>query len=113
MDSLDELRVSILVAPLVAADIPVGRAMSIPEVLEDKHLWEREVMMEAELEDPDGNANGRKILVPGPSIIKFSKTPTTAGPIPKYGEHNRDIFGGLLGLDEDDLNGLLEEGVIT
>ena len=98
---------------LVTADIPVGRAMSIPEVLADKHIWEREVMMEAELEDTDGNANGHKILVPGPSIIKFSKTPTTAGPIPKYGEHNREIFGSLLGLDEDDLDGLLEEGVIT
>ena len=98
---------------LVTADIPVGRAMSIPEVLEDKHLWEREVMMEAELEDPDGHANGKKILVPGPSIIKFSKTPTTAGPIPKYGEHNREIFGSLLGLDEDELDGLLTEGVIT
>ena len=100
-------------AALVAADIPVGRAMSIPDVLEDKHLWEREVMMEAELDDSDGNATGKKILVPGPSIIKFSKTPTTAGPIPRYGEHNHEIFGGLLGLDADELEGLVAEGVIT
>lgn len=73
---------------MVAADIPVGRSMSIPEVLNDRHIWEREVMIEEEL---DGH-NGKKILIPGPSIIKFSKTPTTAGPIPKYGEHNQEIY---------------------
>ena len=92
---------------LVGADIPVGRAMSIPEVLADKHLWEREVMMEEEL------PGGKKILVPGPTIIKFSKTPTTAGPIPGYGEHNREIYAGVLGLDDREMARLVEEGVIT
>ena len=94
---------------LVEADIPVGRAMSIPEVLEDRQIWEREVMMETEV---DGYP-GKKMLVPGPSIIKFSKTPTTAGPIPKYGEHNQEIYGDLLGLDEGQLANLVEEGVIA
>ena len=92
---------------LVAADIPVGRAMSIPEVLADKHLWEREVMMEEEL------PGGKKILVPGPTIIKFSKTPTTAGPIPGYGEHNEEIYGGILGMDDREMSRLVAEGVIT
>ena len=94
---------------LVAADIPVGRAMSIPEVLSDQHLWEREVMIEAELDAP----KGKKMLVPGPSIIKFSKTPTTAGPIPKYGEHNQEIYGDLLGVDDNRLAKLVDEGVIS
>ena len=94
---------------LVAADIPVGRAMTIPEVLDDRHIWEREVMMETELDDEPG----KKMLVPGPTIIKFSKTPTTAGPIPKYGEHNQEIYGGLLGRDDAELGRLLEEGVIA
>lgn len=94
---------------LVAADIPVGRALSIPQVLEDKHIWEREVMIEAELDEPAG----KKMLVPGPSIIKFSKTPTTAGPIPKYGEHNQEVYGHLLGLDESQLASLVMEGVIA
>jgi crotonobetainyl-CoA:carnitine CoA-transferase CaiB-like acyl-CoA transferase len=91
---------------LVAADIPVGRAMSIPEVLADRQMWEREVMMEI-----DG-PGGKKVLVPGPTIIKFSKTPTTAGPIPRYGEHNQEIYGGLLGLEREELAALREEGVI-
>ena len=94
---------------LVAADIPVGRAMTIPEVLDDQHIWEREVMMETELDDPPG----KKMLVPGPTIIKFSKTPTTAGPIPKYGEHNQEIYGRLLGMDNAELDRLEEEGIIA
>jgi len=94
---------------LVEADIPVGRVMSIPEVLADDHIWEREVMMEVELDEPAG----KKMLVPGPSIIKFSKTPTTAGPIPKYGEHNQEIYGDLLGIDQSQLDLLIEEEVIA
>ena len=93
---------------LVAADIPVGRANSIPDVLADRQIWERDVMMEMEIAEP----GGKKMLVPGPTIIKFSKTPTTAGPIPKYGEHNQDIFGGLLKLDDDAMAMLREEEVI-
>jgi formyl-CoA transferase len=92
---------------LVEADIPVGPAMSIPEVLADRHLWEREVMMEEQLPE------GKKILVPGPTIIKYSKTPTTAGPIPKYGEHNAEIYGCVLGLEDTEMARLVSEGVIT
>ena len=94
---------------LVGADIPFGAVKSIPEVLADRHMWEREVMVEAEIPDPPG----KTMLVPGPTIIKFSKTPTTAGPIPSYGEHNQHIYGDLLGLTEPELAGLVDLGVIT
>ena len=93
---------------LVEADIPVGRAMSIPEVLDDRQLWDREVMMEMDIDEP----GGIQMLVPGPTIIKFSKTPTTAGPIPKYGEHNNEMYRDLLGLDEPTLSQLRSEEVI-
>ena len=93
---------------LVAADIPIGRAMSIPEVLSDRQIWEREVMMKADVDEP----GGKQMLVPGPTIIKFAKTPTTAGPIPKYGEHNREIYSGLLGMNEQRMASLREAGVI-
>ena len=93
---------------LVEADIPVGRAMSIPEVLDDRQLWDREVIMELDIDEP----GGKHMLVPGPTIIKFSKTPTTAGPIPKYGEHNNEMYRDLLGLDEPTLSQLRSEEVI-
>ena len=56
---------------------------------------------------------GKKILVPGPTIIKFSKTPTTAGPTPQCGEHNQEIYGGVLGMDQEEMSRLVAEGVIT
>jgi crotonobetainyl-CoA:carnitine CoA-transferase CaiB-like acyl-CoA transferase len=93
---------------LVAADIPIGRAMTIPEVLKDRQIWEREVMIKADVDEP----GGKQMLVPGPTIIKFDKTPTTAGPIPKYGEHNQEIYSGLLGMDDQRMSSLREEGVI-
>ena len=104
----EERTVAEVEAALVEADIPIGRAMSIPEVLEDKQIWEREVMMKADVDEP----GGKQMLVPGPTIIKFSKTPTTSGPIPKYGEHNGEIFGGVLGMDEGEMARLREDGVI-
>ncbi len=105
----EERTVKEVEAAMIAADIPVGPVKSIPEVLEDSHMWEREVMVEAEIHEPPG----KKMLVPGPSIIKFSKTPTTAGPIPRYGEHNQEIYAGLLGLTEPELTTLVEQGIIT
>ena len=65
-------------------------------------------MIEMEIDEP----GGKTMLVPGPTIIKFSKTPTTAGPIPKFGEHNAEIFGGLLNLDDDAMAKLREDEVI-
>ena len=56
---------------------------------------------------------GKKILVPGPTIIKFSKTPTTSGPIPGYGEHNEEVYGCILGMDSQEMARLSEQGVIT
>ena len=44
--------------------------------------------------------------------MKFSKTPTTAGPIPKFGEPNQEISGGLLKLDDEALTTLREDEVI-
>jgi crotonobetainyl-CoA:carnitine CoA-transferase CaiB-like acyl-CoA transferase len=93
---------------LVSADVPCGPVLSIPQVLKDRQIWEREVMMETELDEPAG----KKMLVPGPTIIKFSKTPTTAGKIPGLGEHNEEIYRGILGFDDDELSQLKAEKVI-
>ncbi len=93
---------------LVAADVPCGPVLSIPQVLKDRQIWEREVMMETELDEPAG----KKMLVPGPTIIKFSKTPTTAGKIPGLGEHNEEIYRGILGLGDEELAQLKAEKVI-
>jgi hypothetical protein len=46
------------------------------------------------------------MLVPGSSIFKSSKAPTTLGKIPKLGEHNQEIYGKLLGYDDEKLTHL-------
>jgi formyl-CoA transferase len=49
--------------------------------------------------------------VPG-SPIRLADSPTTITRSPLLGEHNRDVYGELLGLDEADLAGLSRDGVI-
>jgi crotonobetainyl-CoA:carnitine CoA-transferase CaiB-like acyl-CoA transferase len=49
--------------------------------------------------------------------IKMSETPPHCGgwrdrAAPVYGEHNRDILTGLLGLSESDIDSLAEKGII-
>jgi crotonobetainyl-CoA:carnitine CoA-transferase CaiB-like acyl-CoA transferase len=44
--------------------------------------------------------------------VKFSETPGAVGPIPKAGEHNEDIYCGLLGHSAADIKTWREEGVV-
>jgi benzylsuccinate CoA-transferase BbsF subunit len=47
------------------------------------------------------------------SPIKLSSTPGKIGrPAPRLGEHNRQVFTGLLGLSDEEVRGLQAEGVI-
>jgi crotonobetainyl-CoA:carnitine CoA-transferase CaiB-like acyl-CoA transferase len=57
-----------IVTALVAADIPVAPVKTIPQVAEDPHLWEREMLVK--MEDPVAG----EMYLPG-ATIKMSKTP--------------------------------------
>ncbi len=47
------------------------------------------------------------------ATIRLSETPSrTVGPCPELGQHNRDVFGGLLGLSDDELKRLVEEKIL-
>ena len=48
------------------------------------------------------------------SCPKFSETPGEVrwSATWEEGSHNKDVYGGLLGLSDDDLTGLKEEGVL-
>ncbi|MBI2907080.1 MAG: CoA transferase [Chloroflexi bacterium] len=89
------------------ADVPCGPAYSIEQVVKDKHLWERKMMVPVEA------APGikKKMLVPG-ETIKMSKVPWKEGRAPTPGEHNEEILGGLLGMSADELAKLKQDGVI-
>jgi formyl-CoA transferase len=91
---------------LAAAGIPVGPVRSIPEVTNDAHTWEREMLMKL----PDALAG--EIHVPG-LAVKMSATPGRIGPVPSPGQHTDEILAALLDYDAALLESLRAAKVIA
>ncbi|RTG98551.1 formyl-CoA transferase [Thermus scotoductus] len=95
-----------LLETLHEAGVPAGKIYTARDMLEDPHFLARQAIV--------------KVNVPGigemPMQNVFPKLSLTPGevrwPGPELGEHNREIFCGLLGLTEDELAELKEKGVI-
>jgi len=85
--------------------ITVGPVNSASDVLDDAHLhatggW-------SEYESPDVAT----LRVPTPPLHLDGRT-ASVGNVPHLGEHNHEVFVGLLGLTDDDLLALRAAGVI-
>ena len=88
------------------ANVPCAPVMNIDQLLEDPQLRAREMIVE--LPHP---TLGR-VPVPGVSL-KLSASPGAVDRLgPELGEHNREIFAGLLGVSDAELADLQAEGVI-
>jgi formyl-CoA transferase len=87
------------------AGVPVCPICSIADIFEDPQYQARGDIITAE--DPVVGA------VPMPAILpRFSRTPGVVRfPGPGLGEHNAEIFGGLLGLSEAEQQALRDQGV--
>ncbi len=86
--------------------VPAGPIYSVADIAKDKHYYHREMILEAE--DP---VVGR-IKMPG-IVPKLSETPgAVEWTGPRLGEHNQEIYGDLLGLNERKIDDLRKEGVI-
>ncbi|HEV8439689.1 MAG TPA: CoA transferase [Methylomirabilota bacterium] len=92
-------------AALGEAGIPVAPVQTIPEVAQDPHLWEREMLVK--MDDPVAG----EMYLPG-ATIKLSKTPGRPGPVPTPGQHTDEILGRLLGYDGATIDALRRDGVI-
>ena len=79
-------------ARLEELGVPVAPVRSIPQVVRDPHLWEREMLVKM----PDALAG--EMHVPG-LTIKFSRTPGKLGPVPMPGQHTDEVLCGLPGYD--------------
>jgi crotonobetainyl-CoA:carnitine CoA-transferase CaiB-like acyl-CoA transferase len=90
---------------LVAIGIPVAPVLTIPQVVKDPHLWEREMLVK--VKDPLAG----EMHVPGLSI-KLSKTPGRLGPVPVAGEHTEALLSALPGYDQGKLAQLRTAKVI-
>ncbi len=84
--------------------IPAAPVLNLGEVLSHPHLGERGFWQEVE-----HGALGR-LRLPGPPVRLGERA--TLGPAPAVGEHNRQVYGGWLALDEAQLERLRGAGVI-
>jgi crotonobetainyl-CoA:carnitine CoA-transferase CaiB-like acyl-CoA transferase len=95
-----------IVNTLLDAGIPVAPVKTIPQVAEDPHLWEREMLVKM----PDAVAG--EMYLPG-ATIKMSKTPGRVAAVPTPGQHTDGLLSRLLGYDRAKLDELRQAKVIA
>jgi len=93
-------------ARLHEAGIPSAPVRTIPQVVQDPHLWEREMLVKME------DALAGEMYLPG-ATIKFSRTPARIGPVPTVGQHTDETLSSLLGYDGAKLAALRAAGAIA
>ena len=88
------------------AGVAAAPSMSAQDLFTDPHLRERG--FSSEVEHP---VVGRKTVIGPP--WKLSQTPAlVSGPSPLLGEHNRYVFGDILGLNYEEIARLEQEGIL-
>jgi crotonobetainyl-CoA:carnitine CoA-transferase CaiB-like acyl-CoA transferase len=93
-------------ATLLDAGVPVAPVRTIPEVAQDPHLWEREMLVK--MDDPVAG----EMYVPGVAI-KLSRTPGRLGPVPAPGQHTDAVLSEVLGYDRAAIEALRAAGAIA
>lgn len=93
-------------ALVAGAGIPCGPVLEVKDVVKLDQLAWREMLVDIE------HTNAGKVAVPG-IPIKYSETPGQVRlPPPALGEHNKQVYCGILGLSEAELAALKEQGAI-
>ena len=86
--------------------IPCAPVRNAPEVMNDPHMH-----MRGMLERVDHPELG-EIVVPSTPLRLHGTDKVDTRPSPTIGQHNREIYGGWLGLSEDEIAELREAGII-
>jgi crotonobetainyl-CoA:carnitine CoA-transferase CaiB-like acyl-CoA transferase len=87
--------------------LPISKIKTIPEVIADP-LVERRLLFST-----DEKTGVDLTLPPPPNMTPFLEQLNRRLPFPpRFGEHNRDIYGQRLGYSEQELTALKEKGVI-
>lgn len=94
-------------ALMIAYSIPAGRVYRAPEMLADPHFKAREAIIEVETE------RFGKLKMQG-AFPKLSATPSgVRSPAPSVvGQHNAEVYGQLLGMSGQEIEGLKAAGAI-
>lgn len=94
------------IAALEKFKVPCSPVPTFEQVANDPQILHREMIIEVE------QPLSGKVKVGG-SPYKMSKTPGNRKlRIPLLGQHNEEIYGGLLGIDKNEIERLKAEGVI-
>jgi len=95
-----------VVQQMAKARVPCSQVNNIAQMVDDPQVKAREALVDVEY--PDGDK------IPSPGVaIKMSETPgTIERHAPKLGEHNEEIYCGLLGFSPEKLSQLQKDGVI-
>jgi crotonobetainyl-CoA:carnitine CoA-transferase CaiB-like acyl-CoA transferase len=89
-----------------AKRVPLFPENTIAEAVDSAQVQSRDFIREVPL------ANGARVRAPT-APYAFSETPARVSrPAPRLGEHNRDVFGGQLGLSAAELASAYEAGVV-
>jgi succinyl-CoA:(S)-malate CoA-transferase subunit A len=90
----------------ISGDVPIGPINSIADIFDDEHIKARGNLVE--MEDPREG----KVVIPN-VVPRLSETPGTIRSLgPDLGQHNDEIFGGLLELPKDEIRRLREQKII-
>lgn len=93
-------------AVLVAAQVPVTRALSIADIVTDPHYAARADIVI--VDDPTIGPVRMQAVYP-----RLSETPgRIQRGAPRLGEHNTEVYGSLLGLGADEIACLRADGII-
>src|SRR5580693_2096899 len=76
-------------ATLLDAGIPAAPVRTVPEVAQDPHLWQREMLVKMD------DAVAGEMYLPG-LTIKLSRTPGRVGPVPTPGQHTNEVLEAVL-----------------
>ena len=86
--------------------VPVGPIYNVEDMMADPHYRARGLFEQVEID-------GEPLKIPA-ILPKLAGTPgRTDWPGGAVGSHNHEILGGLLGLDEEELAALADQGVIA
>jgi formyl-CoA transferase len=87
------------------AGVPCGAVLNTVELINDPHLRQRRMIVE--IEHP---ARG-KISIPG-CPVQLEDSPVEVKSAPLLGQHNAEVYGQMLGLNEQQVQELKSQGVV-